>query len=104
MTDQDSGDCKKVKDSFKEKCNSGGRQDAIVRIACHELESFFLGDLLAIENGLGVKDLSGHQNQSKFRNPDRLERPSKEIEMLIKNKQNKLHILKLMAPGELRQI
>jgi hypothetical protein len=86
MMDQDSGDCETVKNRVKTRCSKAGRDKAIVRIACHELESFFLGDLWAIENGLGIKDLSKRQNQTKFREPDKLKKPSQEIGMLIRNK------------------
>jgi hypothetical protein len=86
MRDQDSGNCKTLKESLKIKCCNAGKENAIVRIACHELESFFLGDLSAVGRGLNIKDLSKYQKQRKFRDPDKLEKPSQEIELLIKSK------------------
>jgi hypothetical protein len=82
MRDQDSGDCRKIKQKIINLCCEAGQASAVVRIACRELESFYLGDLAAVERGLGVAGLSKRQDKAKYRTPDRLENPSQELEKL----------------------
>ncbi len=89
MRDQDAADCHDVKDKIVTLCNEAGRPDTLVRIACHELESFYLGDLAAIEAGLKIKGLSRRQLSSKFRNPDQLGNPFQEISRLTNDKYQK---------------
>ncbi|QDU54418.1 DUF4276 family protein [Aeoliella mucimassa] len=79
LRDQDSGNCIQIKQGLKEKLENARRPDSLVRIACHELESFYLGDLSAVETGLGVPKLSREQNRAKFRTPDTISRPSEEL-------------------------
>lgn len=73
LRDQDSGNCVTIKNNLIAKVNNSKKtKNTIVRIACHELESFYLGDLEAVEKGLGVKNLAKQQNNKRFRNPDHL--------------------------------
>jgi hypothetical protein len=51
LRDQDSGDCLEIKERLMALCGRAGKEDALVRIACRELESFYLGDLKAVERG-----------------------------------------------------
>jgi len=90
LRDQDAGDCRKIKGNLREKCKEAGRPDAIVRIACHELESFYLGDLQAVEKGLAMSGLAKRQNQRKFRQPDNLPNPARELTMLTKKNYQKI--------------
>lgn len=71
---QDSHDCKKLKTDLLQLCKNSGKSEVIIRIICHELESWFLGDLTAIEKAYKLKEksLSKKQTQNKFRNPDQL--------------------------------
>ncbi|ADU65732.1 hypothetical protein Selin_0997 [Desulfurispirillum indicum S5] len=87
MRDQDSGDCKEIKAKLLSICHSAGRPDAVVRIACHELESFYLGDLNAVAKAIGPSRLSGQQNNAKYRNPDRLNNASQELKRLAQSYQ-----------------
>ena len=43
VRDKDMGDCQKVKQKLSRLCEGAGRTDCLVRIVCHELESWFLG-------------------------------------------------------------
>jgi hypothetical protein len=70
MRDQDSGDCKAIKAKLTDLCREVGREGVLVRVAWRELESFYLGDLVAVEQGLGLKGLDKQQQKKKFRNPD----------------------------------
>lgn len=82
LRDQDATpDCRALKRSLLTKCQKSKRP-AKVRIACRELESFYLGDLRAVEEGLGKTGLARKQTSNKFREPDRLHSPSKELERL----------------------
>jgi hypothetical protein len=89
MRDQDSSDCIIIKKELQKKCGNADREDAIIIIACHELESFFLGDLDAVEKGLGIRDASRFSNQKKYREPDKIEKPSKELELLLRKGKKK---------------
>ncbi|MFN8892474.1 MAG: hypothetical protein ACK5Y8_01750, partial [Betaproteobacteria bacterium] len=53
MRDQDSGNCREVKAALRERCEAAGRPDAVVRVACRELESFFVGDWQAVAQAFG---------------------------------------------------
>jgi hypothetical protein len=79
IRDQDSGDCTVVKKRLATLCQAGGKADAVVRIACHEIESFFLGDLAAVETGLSIHGLAANQDTRKFRAPDDLGNPAQEL-------------------------
>lgn len=70
MRDQDSGDCRAIKAKLADLCREAGQDGVLVRVACRELESFYLGDLAAVEQGLGLKGLKMHQQGRKFREPD----------------------------------
>ncbi|MEQ1526547.1 MAG: DUF4276 family protein [Gallionella sp.] len=92
MRDQDAmPDCRVIKDGLLARCAEAGRQEvSLVRIACHELESFYLADLAAIEVSLGINGLVKQQNTTKFRNPDLLQNPSKELLALTKHRYQKV--------------
>lgn len=92
MRDQDSGDCINIKSRLFEVIRKTGKEsNALIRIACHELESFYLGDLEAVEKGLDI-DLKANnlQNKEKFRNPDRLNNPAQILKELTQFKYNKI--------------
>jgi hypothetical protein len=84
LRDKDSADCRLVKQKLVDICQQAGKPEALIRIACHELESWFLGDLQAVESAMNVQGLSAKQNNKKFRNPDRLANPKQELRKLTK--------------------
>lgn len=90
LRDQDSANCDDVKLILRQKCNEGGHPETLVRIACHELESWYLGDLQAVEKGLGLNSISQHQRRIKFRNPDSLNSPANELEKITKRQYQKI--------------
>lgn len=99
MRDKDSGDCVRIKNNLAAKIKSSGKSDvSVVRIACHELESFYLGDLNAVEVGLEVAGLSRHQDSGKYRNPDTLANAAEELVKLTKNTYQKLAGSRAIAP------
>ena len=98
MRDQDSADCRDVKEKLVGLCRDAGQPDALVRVACHELESFYLGDLAAVEKGLNVSNIARRQNSSKFRDPDHLVNPDKEMERITANKYQKVSGSRAIGP------
>lgn len=87
MRDQDSGDCYEIKQKLADICKTAGRPDSLIRIACHELESFYLGDLNAVANTIGPKKLAKQQNSAKYRDPDRLNNAAQELKRIAKTYQ-----------------
>jgi hypothetical protein len=83
LRDQDAGDCQVIKTKLKQKCEAATKSEFIVRIACRELESWYLADLRAVEQAFDKRNLSARQNERKFRNPDTLGSPSKELKSLV---------------------
>ncbi|MGN7456380.1 DUF4276 family protein [Paenibacillus pasadenensis] len=83
LRDKDTGDCMEIKNRLKSLCEKGGRPDTLVRIVCHELESWFLGDLQAVEKAFSQEGLSELQEKAKYRDPDRLANPAQELGKLV---------------------
>jgi len=79
--DQDSHDCKKLKAELLEICQTAGQPNAMIRIICHELESWFLGDLAAVEKAYKLKpnSLSQQQNNRNSVTPISLTQPNKNL-------------------------
>lgn len=90
LRDQDSGDCYAIKKRLLERCREARREDrAIVRIACRELESWFLGDWSAIAAAFGVPRVSGFNDKAAYRNPDQVVNPAMEIKKHIPSYQKR---------------
>ena len=83
LRDQDNSDCKEVKRRLLQLCFEGGRTDALVRVVCHELESWFLGDLMAVENAFNSKGIARKQDKAQFRSPDRLANPCEVLQKMV---------------------
>lgn len=98
IRDQDSGDCHVIKAKLLDLCQKAGRNGVLVRVACRELESFYLGDLEAVEKGLGLSGLAGRQNGRKFRSPDALGSPSEELFRLTEKVYQKVSGSRSIAP------
>jgi hypothetical protein len=84
LQDQDSNDCQALKQTLQQICQESGQNKTRVRIACHSLESWCLGDLSAVEQGLKLNGLSCRQREKKFRNPDALNNPDEELHKLTR--------------------
>ena len=92
LRDLDSNpDCRVLKRRLLDLCAESGKGDAcLVRIACQELETFYLADLQAVEAALGITGLVRHQANRKFRDPDRLGSPSHELRQLTGRRYEKV--------------
>lgn len=84
LRDQDSGDCKVIKKQLVLKCANAGKPEALVRIACRELESWYFGDLAAVERALDLRNISKYSGKAKYRNPDAIGNPAEELQNLTK--------------------
>jgi len=86
IRDKDAGNCQDIKQRLQEKLVHAGHPNSLVRIACHELESYYLGDLAAVEAGMNCRGLSNLQKKSKYRTPDNLTNPAQELAKLADSK------------------
>ncbi|HML53515.1 DUF4276 family protein [Solidesulfovibrio carbinolicus] len=98
VRDQDSGDCKAIKSKLARLCEESGKTSVLIRIACRELESFYLGDLAAVEQGLNLSGIKKLQQKKKYRNPDNLGSPSKELSVLTGYAYEKMSGSRAIAP------
>lgn len=90
LRDKDAADCVETKRSLRSKCEAAGKPEALVRIACHELESWYLADLRAVEQGLGIEGLGELQKTAKYRSPDNLANAAQELEKLTQGVYQKI--------------
>ncbi len=99
LRDLDShADCKALKTRLMTLCSEAGHPNSLVRIACRELETFYLADLAAVEKGLGLPGLKRYQQSAKFRSPDHLGSPSKELSSLTKGRYQKVSGSRAIGP------
>jgi hypothetical protein len=98
LRDQDAGDCREIKNRLKAKCLSAGQDSALVRIACRELESWYLGDLTAVEEAFGMRGLARLALKAKHRQPDLLGSPSAELAKLTRGQYQKVDGSRKLGP------
>ena len=79
--DQDSNDCKQLKDDLVSLCENS-RNTCLVRIVCIELEAWYFGDLQAVSSAYG-KDIASFAMKRKFREPDSIVNAKNELRKLI---------------------
>lgn len=99
LRDQDSADCLTVKRGLLDKCRQAGKSDAVVRIACRELESWYFGDLRAVERGLGLTNLTRYGEQRKYRAPDDILAPARELSKVTRNAYQKVAGSRAIGPN-----
>ena len=56
---------------------------ALIRLACQELEAWYLGDFDALAEAFEDDKLRNQRDKRKYRNPDLLGSPSKELKNLV---------------------
>ncbi len=100
LRDKDSADCSAVKTRLLEYVRRSGKSEAcLVRIACHELESFFLGDLAAVAMALDMPTLAGKQKKKPYRDPDAIANAAEQLKKLTSNKYQKLAGSRAIGPS-----
>lgn len=82
VIDQDKQDCLQLKEKLKSKMSKCQCKYKI-RIACYELESWFLGDMNAITQCSSRFKKDFFQNKQKYHQVDGIIKPSKVIEEII---------------------
>jgi hypothetical protein len=80
--DQDSNDCQKLKADLLNLVKQNGNCPALIRIACRELEAWYLGDMDAVQKVYPKFKAAQHRSSAKFRNPDKVN-ASAELQRLI---------------------
>ena len=83
LRDNDAGDCRALKRRLSDLCLQGGRADTLVRIACQELEAWYLGDPDALADAYGQDSLRGIGRQRRFRDPDAVVKPSAAVREIV---------------------
>lgn len=81
VQDQDSANCVQLKEQLVELARPAGRT-VLVRIACKELEAWYWGDLGAVSEAYG-KNLRGYAGKRKYRIPDQIDHPKRELQKLL---------------------
>jgi len=91
LRDRDSEDCRELKQRLVSYVASARRiESTLVRIACGELESWYLGQLAAVGVALQLQNIERQQGSRKYRNPDRLNSPSEELKRLTQLRYQKV--------------
>lgn len=83
LRDNDGGDCHVLKGRLAELCQEGHRPDSLVRIACQELEAWYLGEPTALAEAFGDDGLRTIGDRARYRDPDAVQRPSDDLEGLV---------------------
>lgn len=98
LQDQDNTDCRNLKHQLADLCNKAGKPDTLIRIACRELESWYLADLNAVERGLEMTNLLRHQNTPRYRDPDKKPQPANMLHRLTGGKYQKVAGSRAIGP------
>lgn len=81
--DQDNDDCKVVKQRIIDLLDNKCACIYSVRIVCRELESWFLGDLHAIQRAYPRFRIDNHIHKSEFKNVDAIQKPNNYLLRII---------------------
>jgi hypothetical protein len=68
--DQDASDCKVLKIELQDLVNTNSNIPSLIRIACRELEAWYLGDMDALESVYPQFKAKHYRGWALFRNPD----------------------------------
>ena len=82
LHDQDTKDCRELKQSLLSLCKGTGRS-VLVRIACQEMEAWYFGDTEALAIAYSNPTLWKISKQKKYRIPDNIPTPKEELYRLI---------------------
>jgi hypothetical protein len=83
LRDQDAADCVDVKNALRDLVAQSGRERVLVRVACHELESWVIGDWHAVAQAFEKPQLSAQAQKAIYRQPDRLANPLGELRKFL---------------------
>ena len=83
LRDNDGGDCQALKGQLRALCHSGGREDTLIRIACQELEAWYLGEPEALAEAFDKDQLRPIGRRARYRDPDAVVRPASALAELV---------------------
>lgn len=83
VRDNDGADCAAVRHKLQAMCAAAGRPDTLVRLACQELEAWYLGDLEALASAFAQPKVNSPALRKKYADPDSWRKPSVELERLM---------------------
>lgn len=83
IRDNDSSDCQALKDRLLTLCQDEKRTDTLVRIACQELEAWYLGEPAALAEAYGNQRLANIGRKARYRDPDAVQQPAHALESLV---------------------
>ena len=83
LRDNDGADCIHLKQRLMQSCRAAGRPDTVVRIACQELEAWYLGEPDALADAFEIEKLREIGRKARFRDPDLVQQPSKALRRLV---------------------
>ncbi len=83
LRDNDGGDCVALKRKLLDLCPESRRPQTLVRIACQELEAWYLGDVGALADAFEDEDLRRLDAKARWRDPDAVVQPARALEELI---------------------
>jgi len=101
--DQDDTDCVKLKKELRDIVEDNCACEFSIRIICKELESWFLGDMDAIEQAYPRFKASHYVNKAEYRNVDKIQTPNKQLLKLIPEYSNRLTLPKLETSANIAQ-
>lgn len=101
LWDQDNEDCialkKKIQEALKGSCSC----DFYIRIVCRELESWFLGDLSAVEKAFPRFKAEQYEHKVDLRNVDLMVSPSNYLRSIIPDYSSSKILPKLEVSGKI---
>jgi hypothetical protein len=91
LRDKDHEDCVALKAHLKKLCVQSGKTNTLVRIACHHLESWYIGNLTTVLPLYNINNPLKYQSKRKYRNPDALSYACEELKKLTHNQYQKIN-------------
>lgn len=83
IRDNDGADCLLLKQRLLALCAQSGRGDTLVRIACQELEAWYLGAPNALAAAFSRNELQRIAGKARFRDPDTVVQPAAALVKLV---------------------
>lgn len=87
LRDQDSDHCTTLKAKLRELAAQSGKSEVLVRVACHELEAWALGDWQAVAEAHANPKLAKHDLAALYADPDKLHNPFAELRKHVREYQ-----------------
>lgn len=83
VRDNDRGDCADLKKHLRGLCADRPGEDCLIRIACQELEAWYLGDPDALAEAFAKESLRQIGSKARFREPDEIPYPARALARLV---------------------